>query len=238
MGDVTKRFRWGDSMLAIEHHFSTPEIKAINKACRKLIEDFVDPDAEGYRCTIMPLPLFEYGLVLAYSFEEELWVLEVAELPDWGSPDCKRKPPKGPRGRRGSKRQVHGEAANWRNSGLASLTDKLGVLYKTLTTLVAGPTITAFWRDTSTMRGLRSFIAQISRYPIPLRAHERVVHVIEEFRHLADLQSRGCKNVVQLVRGRVNEVLWFLRPLSTYQGSRLQHARRDGLWDAALFGAL
>jgi len=238
MPDVTKRFRWGASVLAILHHFSTPEVRVIKKTCKKLIEDFTNPEleGEGYRCAIIPVEICEYGFVLAYNFEAEEWVLEVFTFPDWDSPESKRKRPSDPDG--GDKRVAETNMNGRRRRDWAWLTDKLEELYKTHATSGFGPMLTAFRRDTCSMRGLQTFAALLRGNRIPQQAREHVASVIQNFRLLAEQQSQGCKDVVQLVRGKVNEALWFLRPLSSFQMPRLQHVNCDVLWDATLFGAL
>src|SRR5262245_4770746 len=95
-----RRFRWGESVLAILNHFSTPEVKALHRHCRDLIRNFCDADleGEGYAPAIIVFEMFEYGFVFTYDGEAEEWVLQVEMHPNFASPDCRRRRPRGGKG--------------------------------------------------------------------------------------------------------------------------------------------
>ncbi|MBC7767746.1 MAG: hypothetical protein H7124_03085 [Phycisphaerales bacterium] len=219
MADVTKRFRWGSSVEEILDQFTTPEINTLRRHCRKLIRDFCDLEiaGEGYRCAIIPFEMFHYGFVLAYASESDEWVLDVFSTPALGDPGCPRKRPR-KRKDGGARREI------------AKLLRRHKVLYKTLNSLRLK--LTATWVENTVMRGfarLKSLLRRVMR----LREHGRASPYILLFNAFAEQQSQGCKNVVQLVRLKVNEALSYIGPVSSYVVSG---RRADNLWDTSLFG--
>ncbi|MCL4714878.1 MAG: hypothetical protein KJZ75_08210 [Hyphomonadaceae bacterium] len=223
MADVTKRFRWGPSFENILDHFTTPEIEALRRKCRKLIRDFCDLEleGEGYRCAVIPFEMFHYGFVLAYSFVEEEWALEVLAAPDFGAPDCLRKRPRR-RKDGGARREAliaaWRDVCAWRSAGLT-------VLYNFVRRI--GPALTAFRADEGTMR---AFAAPTHEIPSPIG--DSVAASIRFFNAFAEQQSQGCRNLVQLLRSTASEAVWFLGPLSSFAG----RGPAEELWDASLFG--
>jgi len=227
---VTKHMSWGKKLEKILHHFSRDEIKELEKEGRRLIRDFLNPEleGEGYRCTIIPFEMFEYGFVLTYDFDEQLWMLEVGVMPDFDSPSCTRKrPPKNPgRNRQGSRRK--GSKLGRRRPDLAWFRKVAPVLYN-ITALLA-----AFWADQHSLFNI-SELARFIRGIRPLDVRdERISACIRMCNELAEQQSQGCRNLVQLMRSRVNEAFAFLGPLSSFA----PFISGDRLWDETLFGAL
>jgi len=228
---VTKRMSWGKKLEKILHHFSPDEMKAIAKEGRRLIRDFLNPEleGEGYRCTLIPFEMFEYGFVLSYDFDEELWMLEVGSEPNFDSPDCTRKrPPKNPgKNRKGSRREG-GAHGGRRRPDLAWFAEAETFLYN-ITAL-----LTAFWANQRLLlifSDLTRFVRAIE--PLHVR-DERVWAYIRMCNAIAEQQSQGCRNLVQLMRSKVNEAFSFLGPLSSFS----PFIRGERLWDVTLFGAL
>jgi hypothetical protein len=230
---IRKRFRWGASVLGILHHFSTPEVKALGGNCRKLIRDYCTAalQGEGYGASIIPFEMFEYGFVCSYCHTAEEWILEVVTFPDFGSPQCRRKPPR----EDGGHPRVSQNPVTRRRPGAARLIANLSMLYKKL---ALGPTFTKFWADTSTRISLQRVIEMLHKIRLPQSPPPRAAHIIELFKNLAEQQSHERVDVIELVRAKVNSAVWFLGPLWTYRFRRLRRARLDGLWDVRLFGAL
>ena len=226
MADVTRRFRWGASVENILDHFTTPEIEALRRKCRKLIRDFCDLEleGEGYRCTLIPFEMFYYGFVLAYSFAEEEWALEVLTMPDLGAPDCPRKRP---RKRKDGGARRDATIAAWRGVK-AWLSTSLTVLYNFAGCL--GPALTAFRADEGTMRVFAQLAPPL--HEIPSSIGDPVAASIRFFNAFAEQQSQDCRNLVQLLRSTVSEAAWFLGPLSSFTG----RGSAEELWDASLFG--
>ncbi|HYD88562.1 MAG TPA: hypothetical protein VEA80_13900 [Vitreimonas sp.] len=227
MADVTKRFRWGASVEKILDHFTTPEVDTLRRRCRKLIRDFCDLDleGEGYRCTRIPFEMFHYGFVLAYAVEDAEWVLEVLAVPALGDPDCQRKRPR--RRKDGGARR---DAGGGSGTGPKAWLERARDLWRDAGG--AGLTLTAFWDDA---RGACGF-ARIDRLLCSMRRPHQEVRAapyIRLFNSFAEQQSQGCRNLVQLVRLKVNTAFAFIGPVSSYA-----HAipRADELWDPSLFG--
>lgn len=220
MPDVTKRFRWGSSFEAILHHFSTPEIKALQKFCRKRIREFTNPEleGEGYHCSVITFEMFEYGFSLIYDFDEEIWNLEVITHPDFDSPDCgrKRPQPNGRGGTGGSRRAVGLERSN------------LHMMMKAAR--VVAQDVQSFLRDTRT--GFVRIAAVRAKYRGDVTAASRVAAYKPLLNQFAEQGSHGCKNVVLLVQAKVNAALSFLGPLWAFE----DFAPTETLWDPALFG--
>lgn len=220
MPDVTKRFGWGVSVEAILHHFATPEIRALEKHCRKLIRDFTNPEleGEGYRCTVIPFEMFEYGFSLTYDFEGETWKLEVIMQPDFDSPDCgrKRPAPGGRGGTGGGRRAVGYERRSWR------------MLHQMMTGIARE--LQMFLQDTRT--GFARRVEASTKYTQAMEASTHVTSCIQLLNAFAQQGSHGCKNVVLLVRSKVNTALVYLGPLWSYA----DYAPSETLWDPGLFG--
>lgn len=220
MPDVTKRFRWGITFEAILHHFSTPEIKALQKSCRKKIRDFTNPEleGEGYRCTVIPFEMFEYGFSLVYDFSAETWRLEVITQPDFESPDCgRRRPqPNGRGGTGGSRRAVGFER------------ESLRLLAATV--IAVAQDVRAFCEDTRA--GFVQTLQVRAKYRSDAIASSHVVACILLLNLLAEQGSHGCKDVVLLVRAKVSAALSYLGPLWMLEDD----APAETLWDPALFG--
>lgn len=232
MTDVTGRFRWGPSVQAILFHFLTREIGELRRHCKKLIDDFrSDESGEGYRCTIITFEMFEYGFVLAYSYTTETWILEAVYFPNFGAPDCRRKPPR----RRGNPRVIE-KIETKRRPSSAWLGDNLNVLYK-ITADQIGRKLTLFWADASTILSSHNILGSLQQTRMRYIPQYEVLLVIERFTVFAEQQSRGCDNVVQLVRAKVNEAVSFLGPLSSFALPDLRRVKQE-LWDTELFGAL
>jgi len=228
MADVTKRFRWGVSVENILDHFTTPEINALRRHCRKLIRDFcnLDLEGEGYRCTRIPFEMFHYGFVLAYDEEGEHWALEVLIAPDFGDPDCPRKRPRR-RKDGGARRKLANDA--WSRRPRAWLERRSEILNDMLAR--AAHLVNAFCTSESCMRALVE--PDASFRSVRVREYERTARYIRLFNAFAEEQSQGCRNLVQLVRLKVNEALSFIGPLSSYPHYGL---RANELWDSSLFG--
>lgn len=92
MCELTKRFRWGDSIEMMLDHLSTPQIKALEKHCRYMIAEMTDPEleGEGYRPTRIIFDMFDYLFLLAFSHDDEEWVLEIDRLPERLPPRARR----------------------------------------------------------------------------------------------------------------------------------------------------
>jgi hypothetical protein len=231
MTDVTRRFNWGVSVQAILDHFLTRELKELRRHCKKLIDDFrLAENGEGYRCTIISFEMFEYGFLLSYNHLREEWVLEVVYFPNFGSPECKRKLP-----RAGGKRRGGGKSGSSRRT-MAWLRNKIEVLYK-ITAGQIGRNLTLFLADTATTFSLYNIVSAAQRTHIPYIERYEVSLVIERFRLFAEQQSRGCDDVVQLVRAKVDEAVSFLGPLSSFALPSFRPAKQE-LWPAELFGPL
>lgn len=220
MPDVTKRFRWGKSFEAILHHFSTPEIRALEKGCRKKIRDFTNPEleGEGYRCTVIPFEMFEYGFSLVYDFEEEIWKLEVITQPDFGSPGCGRKRPQpNGRGGTGGSRRAVGFERRW-------------VQMLTSYAITVAQDVRVFLADTRT--GFVRFAQVRAKYRSDATTSSHVAACIRLLNIFAEQGSHGCKDAVLLVRAKVSAALSYLGPLWMFE----DHAPTETLWDPALFG--
>jgi hypothetical protein len=229
MEKLRKTFRWGPSVIAILHHFSTPEVRALLRQCRLLIRRFCNPayEGEGYQASIMAFEMFEYGFTLAYDYDDELWVLEVRAFPDWGSPQCRRRPPAGA----GHQRTVETLLELLRGPDLSALIHSCTeMLYETR---AIGALLTKFWSDMSARGKLQSVIEMLRKTQIPHAPYERSHHVIQFFRSLAH-QSHEYRDLVQLVRAKVSDAVWFLGSVWTWPRS----VTLEELWDVGLFGAL
>ena len=234
MAYVRKRFRWGLSVIAILHHFSTPEIRALLKHCRKLIRDYCNAalEGEGYGASIIPFEMFEYGWVFAYNHEKDEWVLEVVTFPDWDSPDCgRRRPPDDG----ALQRTIDNLKALGRPQIAWLIEDFKSLLYETR---ALGPIFTKFWEDIGTGGNLHTVMEMLRKSRIPhwmQMSDDKTLPSVNEF---AEQPSHDHRHRVQLVLAKVNDPLGFLRPLWTFASQRRAHAASDGLWDPALFGAL
>jgi hypothetical protein len=229
MQKLRKTFRWGLSVIAILHHFSTPELRALLKHCRQLIRRFCNPafEGEGYQASIIPFEMFEYGFTLAYDYDEEQWVLDVRAFPDWGSPHCRRRPPSG----EGHQRTVEELLETLRKPDLSALIHSWkAMLYETR---ALGSLLTKFWSDISTRGDVHSVIQMLREIQIPHAPHERSHHVIQFFRGLAH-QSHEYRDLVQLVRAKVSDAVWFMGSIWTLP----RNVTLEELWDVGLFGAL
>lgn len=219
MPDVTKRFRWGSSVEAILHHFSTPEIRVLEKHCRKRIRDFTNPEleGEGYRCTVIPFEMFEYGFSLVYDFDEEIWKLEVITQPDFDAPDCNRRRPQpnGRGGTGGSRRAVGYERR------VVLMLRELAFLAHYVREYLED-TRTSFVRVEEARR--KRISAEIST--------SHVTACIQMLNAFAEQGSHGCTNVVLLVRSKVSAVLSYLGPLFVFADG----TPTETLWDPSLFG--
>jgi len=220
MPDVTKRFGWGPSVEAILHHFSTPEIKALGKYCRKLIEDFTNPEleGEGYRCSVVPFEMFEYGFSLNYNFDEEIWQLHVLVMPDFDDPQCPRKrpPPAGRGGTGGARRAVGYERGEWRM----------------LSTVIKNTAreFSTFMRDTRT--GFAHYSKLRTKYIDVAMSSSHVTACIQMLNAFAEQGTHGCKDAVLVVRSKVSTALAYLGPLWSYADC----TPSEKLWDPGLFG--
>lgn len=227
MADVAKHFRWGASVLAILHHFSTPEVRALFRYCRKLIKDFCNPayEGEGYRASVIPFEMYEYGFVLAYDYDLEEWVLDVVAFPHWGSPHCRRRPPS-----EGASQRVIAVLDAARRPTLAQLADDLTLMVNALHALV--PILRSLVSAAPSLRGVAEML---HKTPRSQSAPPRTSPIIEMFTQLAEQPSHHCVEVVQLVRARLSSAVSFLDPLWTLPPpSRARFER----WDASWFGAL
>jgi hypothetical protein len=225
MPEIRKWYRWGESALTVLHHFAPKEIKAINKECRRLIRLYSSliRRGEGYEAGIIQLPAYEYEFVLLYAYGEELWVLELVGLPNFDSPDCVRRRPKGDLYRF---ERLWDEAVDAIRDWLAATGALLGGALHAV-----GRRFAVFLAETRTMRSL------------PLTAvWNRALHCFEarqgRFVNLALTRnspktSYGCGQIVQLVRTCPNGALGFLGPLWGFELPRW-----DGRWDASWFGVL
>lgn len=229
MADVTKRFRWGPRFEKMLDHFSTPEINALRRHCRKLIRDYrnLDLEGEGYHCTRIAFEMFHYGFVLDYDYDDEEWVLDVVFKPNFSDPECPRKPPRRRRDG-GARRDL--SFVNYLRRPRAALEDTFDVLYNTLNEI--GQTLTAFYADTRgrcDFAGIDRLLRSINRP----RKGGAVAAYIRLFNAFAEEQSQGCKDLVQLLRLSVNEAFAYIGPVSSYS-----HTARSGreLWDPSLFG--
>jgi hypothetical protein len=234
MAFFRKHFRWGLSVLAILHHFTTPEMRALLKHCRKLIREYCNAayEGEGYCASIITFEMFEYGFVFAYNYDDEEWVLEVVTFPDWGSPHCKRKPP---RDNANIERAIE-TLDNLRRPRMAWLIEDVReMLYETR---ALGPTLNKFWEDIGSGGNIRSVMKMLRKILLPQALRARSSPIIELFTRLAEQQSHDYSDLVQLVRARVNDAVGFLEPLWTFPFRRATRVTFEGLWDVSLFGAL
>lgn len=227
---VRKTFRWGLSVLQILHHFSTPELKALLKYCRRLIRDYCNAayEGEGYCASIITFEMFEYGFVLAYDYDEEEWILNVVMMPDFDDPHCRRKRPRDDISHERISqilKDLEGHDWSW-------LTDNLWMLYRSVV-----PLLMLFIADTKSGIAFDR-VFEMLRKTHALQLHEqRASHVISLFRNLDGEQSHDCRGLVPLSRARVSDAVSFLGPL-WFQWTRLDRVSFDGLWDVSLFGAL
>lgn len=185
---VMRWFRWGVSALAVEDHFATKEVKHINKECERVTR--VYSGGEGYQASKIPLPLFEYGFVLIYSYEEELWVLELESLPDFDSPDCRRRPP---RARRCARPRADERSLMDDPEG-GPLAWILQILYETPP---VGPMLAPFRDDLAIMIEIVSGRALSAARPATAPAEEGFIAM---FTNLAVQPSHVCGEFVRFVQ--------------------------------------
>lgn len=227
MPDIRKECRWSEGALAARPLFTTPEVTEITRTIKAKIRDFFRY-GEGYHTTTIPFTRFACGFVLIYSFEEEIWIFDVVEIPPTG--------PKGPgphkRGRRrgGYERVITAILDDLR----PLLDDWWGaaavLLYNTARLL--GPRIAAFCTDIRTRKDpvgdLKSiFTAMFERFA--LAAHSTG--------QIAARSSHAREEVVQLVRTPVIGLLRITWLMSAWERP-LRRPRNEDLWDIAWFGAL
>jgi hypothetical protein len=234
MAYVKKRYRWGLSVIAILHHFSTPEIRALLKHCRKLIRDYcnVALEGEGYGASIIPFEMFDYGWVFAYDHDGEEWVLDVVTFPDWGAPHCRRRRP---REEGAVQRAIENLKALGRPQIEWWIEDVKSLLYETR---ALGPLFTEFWDDISTGGSLHTVMQMFQKVRIPHRSKQGDEKTLPLLNEMAEQPSSYHIHPVQLVHAKVNDALGFLRPVWTFGAHRHARATGEGLWDASLFGAL
>lgn len=156
--------KWGESFLALLSELKAPQIKAIERECRRLLRElaaFSQGPKSGWSQRIY-FEMFDYGFVLQYDLAEELWVLDVEKLPTGKGRRARRRMTKA----FGSKRSIQALPERVRPPRKKSLKRSLFDLYKTVEQSAFGRALAsfrlmlaAFVDDTNTMIDANAVLA-------------------------------------------------------------------------------
>ncbi len=199
-GRPREPYKWGKSTEKLLKILKTKEIKAIDKKCRKLIDEFAAFNVLGDtgRPRYIPFDECGYEFVLEWDYSDEIWVLNT------GSPLKLKKH------RQGGKADGEAPYRSARALPARALPERakrprkkflkrnLLVMYKKLKRCPLGQNLSVFVSDSGVMRDLSGIVALWGRLTKPRRRFDLVGAVAEALRPFATSLEQAAVESVSL----------------------------------------
>lgn len=187
MSGVTRTLRIGDYLNSMLLHFSTPELRELQRVSRQKIAKFTDEQLQGKGCNaaLIIFELFEYAFVLTYHYKAREWVLELDPSMDY-PPPTNTKPP-----RRRSQSKSNGGStragavpARRRRPPRATAQSRVDTVIRDIKGSVAFKTWIAFLRGDETAAGMDAALWR-----------EEWAQLTRELRALKDLAAVSLRSI-------------------------------------------
>lgn len=156
MSGVTRTLRIGDYLNSMLLHFSTPELRELQRVSRQKIAEFTDDQLQGKGCNagLIIFDLFEYAFVLTYHYKAREWVLELDQTMGYPPPTNTKPPRRRSQSKSGGSTRAGAVSARRRRPPRATAQSRVDTVIRDTKGSAAYKTWIAFLRGDETAAGM------------------------------------------------------------------------------------